>query len=159
MIIQRIWYVKCVLTDMIPLLSLVSDIFLFPSMQDESDKESTKQAISSIFFPEQPIDLDSILLKRGPILVGGQDERELMLFTNGFVLSRIELDTLVELLFDVNSSAEELTSDQLCERFRLIDTDGSGCKCVNRSLNLKYLFVSCPDCLNWCCQTYISPQL
>lgn len=51
-----------------------------------------------------------------------------MLFTNGFVLSCIELDTLVDWLFDGNGSAETLTQEQLCERFSIIDTDGSGCK-------------------------------
>ena len=52
-----------------------------------------------------------------------------MLFTNGFVLSRIELDTLVNLLLDESSGrVEHLTSQQLSERFSAIDADGGGCE-------------------------------
>ena len=53
-----------------------------------------------------------------------------MLFTNGFVLSRIELDTLVNIMLDASSSGkiEQLTSEQLSERFSAIDADGGGCE-------------------------------
>ena len=67
-----------------------------------------------------------MLLKRGPILVDGE-ERELMLFTNGFVMSRVELDTLVNLLMDA-SSGSGMSNEEICERFSVIDTDQSGCK-------------------------------
>ena len=68
-----------------------------------------------------------------------------MLFTNGFVLSRVELDTLVDLLLldTTNASSSsggssspggkkkmvEMTEVELSERFSEIDTDNSGCKC------------------------------
>lgn len=88
--------------------------------------------------------MQPVLLKRGPVLVGGEEERELMIFTNGFILSRVEMDTLVNLLLgdDVVSApedcndAEEFTSRRLSQRFNIIDSDGSGCK-----------FLQCMRCL------------
>ena len=102
--------------------------------QDEEDKpmqEATSNAISSIFFAKRG-DTESILLKRGPVLVDGE-ERELMVFTYGFVLARVELDTLVNLLLNASvktssSSMEELTVEQIAERFCSLDADGSGSK-------------------------------
>jgi len=96
-----------------------------PEYLDEPRHQVTKKAISSIFFPE-PSERQSVLLKRGPVLLGGE-ERELMLFTNGFLFSRVELDTLLNLLLNVNSEgAEDLTSEQLSQRFCDIDVDRSG---------------------------------
>ena len=90
-------------------------------------QQVTKDAISSIFFPK-PDEVHSVLLKRGPVLACGE-ERELLLFSGGFVLSRVELDTLVNLLLDASSGRmKHLTSEELCERFSDIDTDGSGCE-------------------------------
>ena len=63
------------------------------------------------------------------------EERELMLFTNGFIISRVELDTLVNLLLDASSGRTTshrrnsmLTDDEIAERFSDIDTDNSGGK-------------------------------
>lgn len=94
--------------------------------------------MSAIFFP-QPSDLQPVLLKRGPVLVDGE-EREMMLFTNGLVVSRIELDALVDLLMDASSGQSRASKtslrqrrrasdDELCERFSELDTDRSGCEC------------------------------
>ena len=85
----------------------------------------------------------SVLLKRGPVLVSGEDERELIMLTNGFVLARVEMDALVDLLLDSSTrgggddnddnedvgEAEALAAEKkLRERFNAIDTDHSGCK-------------------------------
>ena len=60
----------------------------------------------------------------------GGEERELMLFANEFLLSRVELGTHLGLLLDTASGEMtglgKFSSEQLCERFRDIDTDGSG---------------------------------
>lgn len=122
-------------------------------MQNEPEKEITKAAIASIFYPGEWLgtgmyvktldmltlccfhpfsgdhDPKSVLLKRGPILFDGVDERELLLFTHGFLLSRMECDALLNLLFTINSeNPEYLSSAQLKDRFRAIDSDGSGGK-------------------------------
>ena len=60
-----------------------------------------------------------------------------MLFTNGFVLSRVELDTLVDLLSNT-SSIQSITSEEICERFSDIDTDRSGCELWHIMLNIIY---------------------
>lgn len=66
-------------------------------------------------------------MKRGPILLDGIDERELLLFTHGFVLSRIEFDSLMHLLFAMkNGDPNQFTSAQLRKRFDDIDSDNSG---------------------------------
>lgn len=89
--------------------------------------------------------------------MGGEAERELMIFTNGFILSRVEMDTLVNLLLgdEVVSSAsasddndhslnegEELTSSRLSQRFHVIDSDGSGCKYLYSYMYMRFLFYS-----------------
>ena len=94
--------------------------------KDEHGLEDSRNAINFIFFP-QPGEFQSVLLKRGPVLLGG-DERELMVFSRGFLFSRIELDKMFDLLFDVQSSNEVLPLEQLDERFGDIDVDGSGCE-------------------------------
>lgn len=66
-------------------------------------------------------------MKRGPILLDGIDERELLLFTHGFLLSRIEFDALMHLLFAMKKGdPEQFTSAQLKKRFDDIDSDHSG---------------------------------
>ena len=64
-----------------------------------------------------------------------------MLFTNGFIISRVELDTLVNLLLDASSGRTTshrrnsmLTGDEITERFSDIDTDNSGGKflCIHK---------------------------
>jgi len=96
-----------------------------PVYLNKPRQQATKDAISSIFFPMSG-ELQSVLLKRGPVLVDGE-ERELMLFTNGFVLSRVELDTLLDVLLDPDSGKmQQLTPEDICERFSDIDTDHSG---------------------------------
>mmetsp|Transcript_22169 Transcript_22169/g.46777 ORF Transcript_22169/g.46777 Transcript_22169/m.46777 type:complete len:496 (+) Transcript_22169:132-1619(+) len=95
-----------------------------PEYLDEPGQEVTRNAIRSIFFPK-PNELQPVLLKRGPVLFNGE-ERELMLFTNGFLFSRIELDTLVNILAKGQKKEENITFDQLCERFMSIDIDNSG---------------------------------
>ena len=95
--------------------------------KDEPGHQVTKNAISSIFFAESS-EPQSVLLKRGPVLLGGE-ERELMIFTNGFLFSRVELNKLVNLLLDVDpEGAEDHISEQLSQRFHDIDIDRSGCK-------------------------------
>ncbi|KAL7499451.1 hypothetical protein ACHAWT_006986 [Skeletonema menzelii] len=96
-----------------------------PNM-DEPGEEATKRAISSIFFPDD-YDKKSVLMKRGPILLDGIDERELFLFTHGFLLSRIEFDSLMNLLLTMKSgNPEQFTSAELKKRFDDIDSDHSG---------------------------------
>mmetsp|Transcript_14754 Transcript_14754/g.31269 ORF Transcript_14754/g.31269 Transcript_14754/m.31269 type:complete len:619 (-) Transcript_14754:64-1920(-) len=98
-----------------------------PSFLDEPGQERTKKAVTAIFFPGDH-DPKSVLLKRGPILSDGVDERELLLFTHGFLLSRLELDSLLNILFTINSENPEfLSSKELRARFNAIDSDGSGC--------------------------------
>ena len=70
--------------------------------------------------------MKSVLMKRGPILLDGIDERELFLFSHGFLLSRIEFDALMNLLFHINEKPEQFDSLKLKERFDEIDTDKSG---------------------------------
>mmetsp|Transcript_50356 Transcript_50356/g.107241 ORF Transcript_50356/g.107241 Transcript_50356/m.107241 type:complete len:616 (+) Transcript_50356:155-2002(+) len=96
------------------------------SLLNQPGKEATKMAISSIFFPGDH-DPKSVLLKRGPILFDGTDERELLLFTHGFVLSRIEFDTLLNILFTINSeNPQYLGPEELRDQFNAIDSDQSG---------------------------------
>mmetsp|Transcript_8593 Transcript_8593/g.19311 ORF Transcript_8593/g.19311 Transcript_8593/m.19311 type:complete len:432 (-) Transcript_8593:122-1417(-) len=96
-----------------------------PGYLDKPGQEETKKAISSIFF-QQISETQSVLLKRGPVLVDG-DERMLMLFTNGLLFSRIESDGLVNILLDANSEGtKNITIEKLCDRFDDIDVDGSG---------------------------------
>ena len=66
-------------------------------------------------------------MKRGPVLLDGIDERELLLFSHGFLLSRIEFDSLMNLLLTIKSgNPEHFTSAQLKKRFNDIDSDHSG---------------------------------
>ena len=71
-----------------------------------------------------------------------------MLFTNGFVLSCVELDTLVNMLLDASSSGriEQLATEQLGEHFGIIDTDGGGCE-YTRSVVFIYAAALIPPSL------------
>jgi hypothetical protein len=95
----------------------------------EANGNDVMQAtIKSIFFPGDH-DPKSVLLKRGPILFDGVEERELMLFTHEFLLAKIEFDTLVNLLFDTNSAqfvSHEKSIEDMQKRFNDVDSDGSG---------------------------------
>lgn len=96
-----------------------------PHYSNEPGQEATKKAITDIFFPGDH-DAKSVLLKRGPILLDGVEERELLLFTHAFLLSRVELDSLLDTLFTINSRNPHLSPEHLRERFNEIDTDRSG---------------------------------
>eukprot|EP00804_Cyclotella_cryptica_P001785 CCRYP_018588-RB/>CCRYP_018588-RB protein AED:0.29 eAED:0.29 QI:100/1/1/1/0.8/0.66/6/1051/628 len=96
--------------------------------QVDSLSEVTQATIKSIFFPGDH-DPKSVLLKRGPTFLDAADERELLLFTHGFVLSRIEFDNFLNLLFDMNAVkfvSQEHTAEEMQKRFEAIDSDGSG---------------------------------
>lgn len=96
---------------------------LFYKQKNDPRKQATKRAISSIFFPDVT-EHKSILLKRGPVLLNGE-ERELMLFTTGFILARVEFDEYITLLLDVSSGRiNQFTSTQLYEGFG-IDIEGN----------------------------------
>ena len=53
-----------------------------------------KKAINSIFYPREG-EHRQVLLKRGPVRLANGEVRELMLFTNGFLLSTVNVDQLV----------------------------------------------------------------
>ena len=59
-------------------------------------------------------------------MVGGE-ERELMLFTGGFTISRIELGSLLNLLIDARSGRVG-NAGFLQNRFSIVDEDGNGCE-------------------------------
>jgi hypothetical protein len=99
-------------------------------VQTDQFSEVTQTTIKSIFFPLDH-DPKSVLLKRGPTLLDGAKERELLLFTHGFLLSHIEFDNYINLLFDMNSVkfvSQEHTAEEIQRRFDVIDSDGSGGK-------------------------------
>ena len=74
-------------------------------------------------------DPKSILLKRGPILLNGGKEREMLLFTHGFLLSRIELGTALNILFAINSKHPQYSnSRKLKDQFNTITSDKNGGK-------------------------------
>lgn len=63
------------------------------------------------------------------MLLGGS-ERELLLFTNGFVLSRVEISELMKLILDASSTGnmDDMTAEDLERRFSAIDADHGGCE-------------------------------
>lgn len=90
----------------------------------------TRTTIDSIFFPADH-DPKSVLLKRGPTLCEGEEQRELLLFTRGFMIACVEFDNLVNLLFDMNSiksGTEENIEEIITQRFDTIDSDNTGGK-------------------------------
>ena len=84
-----------------------------------------KRAVKYIFDPNAH-DPKSVLLKRGPVLFDGIEERELLLFTHGFLFSRIEFDSLVHALLSINEQNPTLSHKELREKFNTIDSDNSG---------------------------------
>ena len=105
----------------------------FPA-QNEPRQRVTNDAIRSIFFP-RPDEPRSVLLKRGPVLVGGE-ERELSLFSGGFVLSRVEWNPLVDLLLDASSGKlRRSTSEALREK--LLEPQIVGITKTRKYANLK----------------------
>ena len=92
--------------------------------KNKEEEQRTREAIASIFFPK-PQECKSVLLKRGPVLLGGE-ERELMLFTHGFVVSRFEIDSLLSVLLDEGLTGS--ANQSMSGRFRSLDVDASGCK-------------------------------
>ena len=108
-------------------LSITTDPMASTTVSTLMKSKETIDAISSIFFPSDHSP-KSVLLKRGPIiLLNGEEERELLLFTHGLLLSRLELDSLINILFTLNSENPDLlNSNQLKERFDAVDADGSG---------------------------------
>jgi hypothetical protein len=96
--------------------------------KNEPGQETTKNTIANIFSPGDH-DPKSVLLKRGPILCDGGNERELMLFTHNFLVSKMEFNSLLHILFTINSeNPQYLNTKQLEDRFNAIDTDQNGCK-------------------------------
>lgn len=90
----------------------------------------TRTTINSIFFPADH-DPKSVLLKRGPILCDGVEQRELLLFTHSFIIACVEFDNLVNLLFDMNSiksGTEENMDEVISQHFDSIDSDNTGGK-------------------------------
>ena len=95
-------------------------------LYDSRGQETTKSTITNIFSPGDYA-TKSVLLKRGPTLIDGGHERELMLFTHYFLVSKMELNMLVNILFTINSeNPEYLNAEQLEDRFNEIDSDGNG---------------------------------
>lgn len=95
-------------------------------LYDSQGQETTKSTITNIFSPGD-YDTKSVLLKRGPTLIDGGHERELMIFTHYFLISKVEFNMLVNILFTINSeNPEYLNTQQLEDRFNQIDSDGNG---------------------------------
>jgi len=119
------WWEKKEMDSIIEFLELKNPLD-HPEFLSKPTQEGTKKVISPIFFPGKE-ERKSVLLKRGAVLLDGE-ERELMLFTGGITFSRLEVDSLVNLLLDASSEGQtkQLTYEQLCERFSSIDADGSG---------------------------------
>jgi hypothetical protein len=52
-----------------------------------------------------------------------------MLFTHNFLVSKMEFNSLLHILFTINSeNPQYLNTKQLEDRFNAIDTDQNGCK-------------------------------
>lgn len=64
-----------------------------------------------------------------------------MVFTNGFLFSHcFDLDAHTTLLLESESEgAENLTLEQLSERFDAIDADGNGCEYISSCSNLRVI--------------------
>lgn len=108
------------------MLTIQRFLSITPDQRVSAKSKETLGAISSIFFPSDHAP-KSVLLKRGPILINGVDERELLVFTHGLLTSRLEFDSLINILFTINSENPELLdSKQLREKFDAVDADGSG---------------------------------
>lgn len=98
--------------------------------------KATKQALESIFFPFVH-DPKSVLLKRGSVFLYNRNlssERELMLFSNGFLLADLVLGDVFRMFFSLSDRefvTEKSFLDFLRSKFRDMDEDGNGGKCVS----------------------------
>lgn len=98
--------------------------------------KATKQALTSIFFPYVH-DPKSVLLKRDSVFLYNKSlgsERELMLFSNGFLLANLALNDVFRMFLSL-SDREFLTEksflDYLRSKFKDMDEDRSGGKNVS----------------------------
>jgi len=95
--------------------------------------KATKQALESIFFPYVH-DPKSVLLKRGSVFLYDRSlssERELMLFSNGFLLADLVLDDAFCMFLSLSDRefvTEKSFLDYLRAKFREMDEDRSGGK-------------------------------
>ena len=95
--------------------------------------KATKQALESIFFPYVH-DPKSVLLKRGSVFLYNRSlssERELMLFSNGFLLADLVLDDVFRMFFSLSDRefvTEKSFLDYLRSKFRDMDEERSGGK-------------------------------
>eukprot|EP00984_Skeletonema_dohrnii_P020980 scaffold10365_cov102-Skeletonema_dohrnii-CCMP3373.AAC.3 len=93
--------------------------------------KATKQALESIFFPYVH-DPKSVLLKRGSVFLYNRSlssERELMLFSNGFLLADLVLDDVFRMFFSLSDRefvTEKSFLDYLRSKFRDMDEGRSG---------------------------------
>ncbi|KAL7491317.1 hypothetical protein ACHAWT_001365 [Skeletonema menzelii] len=93
--------------------------------------KATKQALESIFFPFVH-DPKSVLLKRGSVFLYNKNlssERELMLFSNGFLVADLVLGDVFRMFFSLSDRefvTEKSFLDYLRSKFRDMDEDGGG---------------------------------
>lgn len=96
--------------------------------------KATKLALESIFFPYVH-DRKSVLLKRGSVFLYSRNvssERELMLFSNGFLLANFVSDDVFRLylaLSDREFVTEKSFLDFLRVKFKEMDEEGNGGMC------------------------------
>lgn len=98
--------------------------------------KATKQALTSIFFPYVH-DPKSVLLKRDSVFLNNKslsNERELMLFSNGFLLAGLALNDVFPMFLSL-SDREFITQksflDYLRSKFKDMDEDRNGGKNVS----------------------------
>lgn len=95
--------------------------------------KATKKALETIFFPYVH-DPKSVLLKRGSVFLYDRrlsSERELMLFSNGFLLADLLLDDAFRMFLSLSDKefvTEKSFLDYLRAKFRDMDEDGTGGK-------------------------------
>eukprot|EP00571_Detonula_confervacea_P009854 CAMPEP_0172301438 /NCGR_PEP_ID=MMETSP1058-20130122/3326_1 /TAXON_ID=83371 /ORGANISM="Detonula confervacea, Strain CCMP 353" /LENGTH=716 /DNA_ID=CAMNT_0013011551 /DNA_START=78 /DNA_END=2228 /DNA_ORIENTATION=+ len=109
----------------------LSKLLTDPKQNTVDPAKATKHALDFIFFPFIH-DPKSVLLKRGTIFIHDaslHNERELMIFTHGFLLANVVLEDAFS-LFLALSDREFLTSlgflDYLENKFREMDDDNNG---------------------------------
>ncbi len=98
--------------------------------------KATKQALTSIFFPYVH-DPKSVLLKRDSVFLYNKSlgsERELMLFSNGFLLADLALNDVFRMFLSLSDRefvTEKSFLDYLRSKFKAMDEDRSGGKNVS----------------------------
>lgn len=98
--------------------------------------KATKLALESIFFPYVH-DRKSVLLKRGSVFLYNRNvsnERDLMLFSNGFLLANFGSDDVFRLylaLSDREFVTEKSFLDFLRVKFKEMDEEGNGGMCLH----------------------------